>query len=869
MVADGPADLRGRARDDARVYQAARDVHVHEGQVRALSPIHALPRETTSTFTGRSAELDALFNAALHAAAAGQVIAIHAIDGMAGIGKTALAIHAAHLLEPYFPDGQYFVRLHAHTPGVAPVEPLDALESLLAAQGLSPQEIPGDLDARAAVWRHRLAGRRTLLILDDAAGHQQVEPLLPGSGDCLVLITSRRRLAAIDAVPLPLHILPEAAAVELFASLSGRTNQPGQRDAISAIVRLCGHLPLAISLLASRLRHHPSWTAADLLEELKDTHDRLAHMQAEDVAVAAAFETSYRVLEPGQQQLFRRLGLHPGVDFDAYVAAALGELSLPETRRYLEALYGDHLLDEPVRGRYQMHDLIREYAGSLARETDQLELDRAEERLLDYYQHVAAAAGAHVAQAALDLAPPTPPPLAGVPPISDQESALAWFGVERASLLACVDFAHRGGQHLRVVRLTAAVAALLRFAGPWDEGARLHRLAVAAAATSGKPLAEAGALVNLGVISFLKGDYPSAREALASALAIYRELDDQPGQARALTQLGTFRRLTGDYGEAIEALTRALEIYRALGDQPGQAYALIKLGTARPMVGDYPGASQALTLALRIARKLGHRLAEADALNELGTIRHLLGDYPGATRDLSAGLDIARELTDRFAEAYALNELGLVRQHTGDRVGARAASTGALAIYREIGSLLGEADALIYLGTLDCVERDPGYDERAGAAFARALQICRKLGDRLGQAHASTRHGNLLRLNADHAGAEESLTQALRIYRELNHCRGQAEATSHTAALLADRNDPVAAMDRYRAALSLARLAFSPLEEARALEGLGRCARLLGDDDAAYAHRRAAGAIYRRTGLDSDVTREDHGGDLHQLPHPR
>ena len=808
--------------------------------------MHTLPRDTM-VFTGRDAELATLMAAVTTAVSSSQVASIQAIDGMAGVGKTALAIHAGHLLADRFPEGQYFLRLHGHTPGRMPVESADALASLLVADGVSPQEIPADVDARAALWRHRMAGRRALIILDDVRGHDQVEPLLPGSRECLVLITSRRRLAAIDAaVTLPLDVLPTDVAVALFIRVVGRAVGAEERLAVRDIVTLCGCLPLAVSVLADHLRHHPKWTAEDQLAELRSAHDRLAELHAEDVALIAAFETSYRDLATNQKLLFRLLSLHPGVDFDVYCAAALAQMSLTEARQCLEGLYGDHLLDEMARGRYQMHDLVRDYASSLAGDIEQAQRDEAVTRLLDYFQYTAAVAGRYVSTRVVDeLVNTTPRPGTPVPDISGQDAALAWLTAEHGSLLACAYFAHRTQDRARLVRLVSAIATFLRHSGPWNQAARLNSLAVEAARQDGDRMGEAGALVNLGVISLLKGDYQDSRNALTSALTNYREIGDRLGEAEALIQLGAVQQLRGEYQGAIDAATSALAIYRDLDNRLGQAYALIGLGTTRPLVGDYPGASEALAQSLEISRELGDRFAEVYALSELGAARHLIGDYPGAVDALNRALEISRDLSDRFAEAYALNEIGLVRQLVGDYVGANAASTEALKIYREWGSRAGEADALAYLGGLGTLT---GEYASAAAALSEALAIYTDLGDPFGQARALARLGTLRSLTGDHDGADEALTRALRLYRELGHQRGEAETMNSIGALLLERGQPEEAMAGYRTALVLARQVSSPLEEAIALEGRGRCARALGNVEEADGFLRDAGTIYQAIG---------------------
>jgi len=283
----------------------------------------ALPRDTAS-FTGREGELARVLEALASEAAGDVVLGIHAIDGMAGIGKTALAVHAAHRLAGSFPDGQFFLLLHAHTPGQRPVDPADALASLLLTAGVPAAQIPPGLEARAARWRDYVAGKKVLLLLDDAAGHEQVRPLLPGTAGSLVLITSRRRLAALeDAAQISLDTLSPPEAAALLARLAARPEMCAGDAAVGEITRLCGYLPLAIGMLASQLRNHPAWTGAGLAAELAAARDRLALMHAENVSVAAAFGLSYADLTPGPRRLFRRLGLVPGPRIDAYAAAAL------------------------------------------------------------------------------------------------------------------------------------------------------------------------------------------------------------------------------------------------------------------------------------------------------------------------------------------------------------------------------------------------------------------------------------------------------------------------------------------------------------------------------------------------------------------
>ena len=466
----------------------------------AAAATRTLPRDIAS-FTGRQQQLRELVGAATSAANAGGVVSIHAIGGMAGIGKTAFAVHAAHRLADRFPGGQIFLPLHGHTPGQRPVDPGDALASLLLTAGVPAAQIPPDLETRMALWRDRLAGRQLLLVLDDAASSEQVRPLLPGAGGSLVLVTSRRHLSALeDTIAVNLDTLPPEEAGALLVRLAGRPGLTPGDPAVAEITRLCGFLPLAIGMVARQLHHHPAWTAAGQAAELASAQDRLELMATENISVAVAFNLSYQDLTPDQQGLCRRLSLHPGTDVDAYAAAALDGTGLAVARRGLEALYDQYLLTEPTRGRFRMHDLIREHAHALAGRLDpDGDRDQAIVRLLDYYQYAATLADARIARHTR-----TNPPLAAstrpaaVPALADREQALAWARAEHANLLACLDYATRTGQDARVVTLTAGIAALLRHDGPWAEAITRTATAVRLARHLGDRRGQANALRYLG-----------------------------------------------------------------------------------------------------------------------------------------------------------------------------------------------------------------------------------------------------------------------------------------------------------------------------------------------------------------------------------
>jgi tetratricopeptide (TPR) repeat protein len=803
--------------------------------------VNTLPADTAA-FTGRGKDLQEITATVSAAAEAGRVVAIHAIDGMPGVGKTALAVHVGHLLGPRFPDRQLFVDLYAHTAGQRPSAPHAVLASLLTADGVDPRYLPDGLDARAMLWRKRMADKRVLLILDNAASSDQVVPLLPGSAGSLVLVTSRRYLGDLPSavVAVPLDTLPHGEAQQMFLRLAPRA--VGQAAAAGELVGLCGHLPLAISLLAGLFAKHRSWTMRDLIAETKA---RLLTVTAENRTVAAAFDLSYRYLPVGRQRLFRLLGLHPGVDIDAYAAAALTGVPLGQAVEHLDALHSDHLLDEPVYHRYRLHDLIGEYTRALAVGDPAHERDLAVGRLLDFYQYTATVADTclarHIRPAA--VTPATPP--VAVPDLPDRGQALAWMQAEHANLLACVNHARSHGQHALVVGLTASLASFLRIHGPWTQAIDLHTAAVAAARHRDDRLGEANALNDLGVVRWLTGDLPGAAQVLERALGISRDLGDRLGEANALNDLGVVRRLTGDYPGAAQTLERALGIYRDLGHRLGEANTLHSLGVVRRLTGDYPGAAQTLERALGISRDLGDRLGEANALLSLGVVRYLTGDYPGAAQVLGQALGISRDLSDRRGEANAYNYLGVVRYLTGDCPGAAQMLEQALGIYRDLSDRLGEANAVNDLGV---VRRLTGDYPGAAQMLEQALGIYRDLSDRLGEANALNDLGVVRYLTGDCPGAARLLEQALSISRDLGDRHGEAEGLNHSGTLRLKSGDPHQALAHHGHAVELARAVHSPLEEARALEGAGRCVLAMGQVTTAKAEFWQALMIYQRIG---------------------
>jgi tetratricopeptide (TPR) repeat protein len=766
---------------------------------------HTLPRDIAS-FTGRELEIESIL-AAVAGAGAGGVVDICAINGMAGIGKTALAVHVAHRLAGGFPGGQVFLQLHGHTPGHQPVNPVDALASLLQASGIPAQGIPDGLESRALLWRDRAAGRRMLLVLDNAASSGQVAPLLPGEAECLVLVTSRRHLGDLPGAVTPvfLDVLTSAQAVQMFTRLAPRAaGSPGE---VAEVAQLAGFLPLAISLLARLFARHQSWALAELAAE---TRASLLTLAAEHESIAAAFEMSYRHLDTARQQMFCLLGQHPGATIEAYAAAALAGASLDEAAGLLDFLHGEGLLTEVGHRRYGMHDLLRRYARDHAAAAPADSSQRAVERLLDYYQHTAAAAEALLARQSR-ARPATTAPASAVPRLPDRDRALAWARAERGNLLACLDHATCAGQHARVVALTATVATLLRQDGPWADAITRHDTAVRAARQLGDRQGEAGAHSDLGTVRRLTADCRGAAAEAEAALTIYRDLGDRQGEGNALRDLGGIRWRTGDYPGATQATEAALAIYRDLGDRQGEGNAFRQLGIVGQLTGDYRGAAEAAEEALAIYRDLGNRQGQADALGELGEVRRRIGDCSGAALALEAALGIHRDLNDRQGQSDVLSALVALWRMTGDYPGAAEAAEEALGIARDLGHRQGQA---IALNNWACVRRETGDHPGAARALEESLAICRDIGDRGGEAEVLNETGTLHRVRGDLDQAEAYYWQALHLAREIG---GAAD-------------------------------------EAYALAGLGRCALAAGYTASGQASLRHAQEIFRRSGIITEAS---------------
>ena len=836
------------------------------------NPRCQLPAETRA-FTGRTRELDQLLALAEEAPAgshAGMVV-ISAIDGMAGIGKSALALRAAHQVRAQFPDGQLFIDLHGHTPGMEPLDPGKALDWFLRSLGVPPQLIPQSLGERSAFYRDRLAGTRTLVFLDNAGSAAQVRPLLPATPGCLVMVTSRKRLTGLeDAHSLALDVLSEADAVALLHTVAGPGRIPADHPEVPVLAALCGRMPLAIRIVAARLRHHRVLRIEDVTAQLRDEQRRLSYLQDEDRNLAGVFESSYAALPPAEQRLFRLLAVVPGGDVDLHAAASVAGTDARTAERLLESLLDHNLLAQHAPYRYQFHDLVRLYARTLGEAPEAAEeCDAALQRLLDHYQETADIADRHLARyirpgrSLADQADGTGAAAGGAAgggavgaagagasggrggsgAPSDRAAALAWMRAEHDNLVDCL--AHVADQPHRVVPLTSALAAYLQQEGPWPLAAALHRAAATAAQQIGDRLGEANALWDLGRVRYGVGDLSAAVELQQQVLGLYRDLGSRHGEARALHELGRLRHATGDFPAAAELQEQSRAACQEVGDLQGEANALEDLGRVRYAAMDIPGAEGLFAQALAIFEAFGDRLGEANSHWDLGRMRSAVGDLSAAAERFRSALAIYQEVGSRQGEANALGDLGGVLLATGDSATAIALQEQALAIFQGIGHRPNEAYARCDLGRARFADGDVAA---AADQFERALEYFQQIGSRQGEANARHELGRVRQAAGDLAAATELLDRSLAMFEELGDRHGEVEVLTSIGALAAELAGPAEGRVRYLRAAELAHELGTQVDEATALEGAAHCAARAGDRAAARHDLARAVAMYRRLG---------------------
>jgi DNA-binding SARP family transcriptional activator/tetratricopeptide (TPR) repeat protein len=737
---------------------------VPSSEIRAPSGVPAAPAATVPAqlpadvraFTGRSGELTAL-DRLLAPDGDEPPLTLALLSGTAGVGKSALAVRWAHRVRESFPDGQLYVNLRGYD-AEQPVAVADALAGFLTALGVRGPEIPPGTDERAARYRSELTGRRMLVLLDNASSVEQVRPLLPGTGSCLVLITSRDSLRGMVAVHgaerVNLDLLPLPDAVGLLRKLIG-VRVDREPEAAAELAAACARLPLALRIAAELAAERTDVSLPELVAELGDHQVRLDLLDAggdPHAEVRAVFSWSYQNLPSGAARAFRLLGLHPGETAHLDAVAALIGAGDGETRRLIDVLTRASLVQAGRGGRYTMHDLLRAYAAELAARHD-AEPDRraALTRLFDHYL-----AGAATAMAALYPSGDGPP--------GDPVTARAWIEAERPNLAAVCTSGVAHGWYRHTIDLAGTLFRYLDAGGPVTEAVTVTASAVAAARAIGDHSAQARALSHLGRLHRRQGRLHEAAETYHKALILYADLSDRAAEALVLRNLGSVDWRLGDYRRAADHYRRAWTLFGELGDEDGRADALVRLGLVDARLGDETRAAERFGSALELYGVLGDRFSEAYVLSLLARLPHHPVPLDRAAAHLEESLATVRRNGDRTAEAYALTDLAAIEARQDRLAEAAGHLRRALVLLRRIGDRASEAEALNDLGQVLLAAGDASD---ARAQHGQALELAEEIGDRYEQARAHDGLAAAWRDTGDDGGAGPHRERAGRIFADL------------------------------------------------------------------------------------------------------
>jgi tetratricopeptide (TPR) repeat protein len=619
---------------------------------------------------------------------------IMAICGMAGVGKTALAVRWAQQNSDAFPDGQLFVNLRGFEPSGSVVATEAALRGFLDAFEVPPERIPDTAEAQAALYRSLLGGRRVLVVLDNARDAEQVRPLLPGPGRCLVLVTSRDQLPGLvtreGASPLSLRPLPPAQASELLRLRLGAGRTAAEPAAVAEIVAGCAGLPLALAIVAANAATHPDFPLSRLAERLQQARDRLAALAGGEAStdIRVAFAVSYRALTPPAARLFRLLGLFPAPQLSAPAGASLAALPVDRARHLLAELVRANLLVEQLPDRYQLHDLLRSYAIELSGQTGRDRLRQAAiRRSVDHYLHSAYAADQLLNRHRNPIAIPLAPPVAGVSieRVDDPDQALAWFRREHAALLGTVRLAVDTGADAQAWQLAWGLTTYLDRQGHWHDLAATRQAALDAASRLEHPAAQAYDHHLLAGAHTHLGHYRDAHAHAQRSLEMYARLGDQLGQANSHQTLAVLWERQSRPDRAVDHARQALRLYQARGDRRGGAIIHNVLGWCHRLLGDHSRALEHCRQALALFEELADRGGQAETWDSIGCVHDQLGDQPAATGCYRRALELFRDAGERYGEAVTLI-------HLGDSHRASGAAGAAEAVWRSALGILDELD---------------------------------------------------------------------------------------------------------------------------------------------------------------------------------
>ncbi|MFJ2672707.1 AfsR/SARP family transcriptional regulator [Streptomyces sp. NPDC087525] len=727
------------------------------------------------------------------------VVTIEAIDGMGGVGKTSMAVHLAHQLRDLFPAGRIYLHLHGHADDRPPLSAAHALGELLRLLGTPPKELPQGLAELVSLWRTTVRDRRMLVILDDAAGPAQVRPLLPGASPTAVIVTSRQRLPGLPGVrPVSLDVLPREDAIALFNQRLGARRAAREADT-AEIVRICGYLPLAVDVLASRLLARPSWTPSDLLKQLTDGGGKLSQLRDGERNVSHVFAASYRWLTPLQRLVFRRIGLHFGLEFGPHAVAALAGLSFEATEDALEELLAHHLIFERSPHRFTMHDLLRVYArtliddgsdsvgaefdrGTEADRDTESDSDQALRRLVDHYMSVADRAD-RLAYRVRSRIPVGDRPPTAWPEIADARAAERWLIAEGANLMAALDWTRRHGSEGQLALFVHVLAGYWNVEGHLVTAEPLLRRAVAHWRAVGDDAARGRALLDLSALCSQSGQYEEAHSTANEALGIARALNDSELESESIHQLSLPLWHTGQYvlaqtlqerslalrmqfndgfqiarshnllgithlqlgrhQEAIDCFLLALSGFADAGDDRGRYRTLNNIAELYQKIGNLESAERAYREAIDVSSDMGGKGDRATLQMNLASVLTALGKIDEALTLYGGALVALRAVEDARGEGIALNGTGRAHRAAGRGEQALAKHIAALAVMRRIQAAGEEAGVLYDLAQ---AEQDTGRLDQAAAHLEESLAISRRLGARSDEERAARALAGLRRL---------------------------------------------------------------------------------------------------------------------------
>jgi DNA-binding SARP family transcriptional activator/Tfp pilus assembly protein PilF len=832
---DAYRDLATRLADELGVdpgpeVRAVRDA-VSRDDAAALAPRGRPARPAqlpadVATFTGRDEYLRQLDDA-LTSGEQGPAVVVSAVAGTAGVGKTALVTHWGHLVRDRFPDGQLYVNLHGYA-STAPLRPIDALARFLRAFGLAGDQVPTDVDEAVTRYRAMLAGKRVLVVLDNARTADHVRPLLPGSPGCLALVTSRDGLADLTGSEirrLTLDLLSPDEAEDLLIRILGVDRVLAEAQAAAELARRCAYLPLALRIAAANLVLYPDEAIAGYVARMRD--DGLSALAVDgdrQAAVRSAFDLSYARLSPPQQRLFRLLGLVPGPDLTPAAAGALADIETGEAARLLDRLADAHLVDGNGAGRYALHDLLRAYAVERVRDSDgEQPGTAASRRLYDWYLLSADAAAGLLYPEKLRLRAAVPSDRG----FADDADAMAWLDAERPNLIAAARHTAEYGPREVSWLLADTMRGYLMVRGHTVDWLNVASVGLGAAQAEGDRSGQAALRLSLAEAYVVLGRYEPSIDNATEGLALARDDGWYEGQAVALNILAYVYWCTGRLPEAASACHDALELDRRTGSLAGQTIRHGNLASIYWDLGRLEQAAEEYRRALGLARQIGSGTGQALHLSNLGETYHALGRLDDAMAALAEAHAFALEAGDHAEEAHADCGIAMVHCTAGRTEQALESARTAMVLIEETGDRQDEADILLILGAINERMGEPGA---AVERHEQGLRVAREIGARRTEVVAlNALAGSLVSIGRADLASDRA-REAYDLSRELGYRAREGTALTMLAAAAMDQGRPDEASVFAHRALLIHQETGHRLGAARTLLILGRAREADGED---------------------------------------